>query len=95
MNTYITSDYYCSAFLVASGIPMVAFEKINGRTEFTFAETDRLPQLVEEYYAGQAQISAIRYGNSLKNLKAIIYSANTNMNKHENHRTHNNSRATK
>ena len=65
MNTYKTSDYYCTAFLMAAGIPMLTYERNNGRTSFEFAKTDGLPQLIDEYYADQAKISPIRYGNSL------------------------------
>ena len=78
---------------MAAGIPMLTFERTNGRTSFEFAETDGLPQLIDEYYADQAKISPIRYGNSLKNLKALIYSGNTNMNTYGKH--DHNSRATK
>lgn len=74
---------------------MVTFEKVNGRTQFEFAETDGLPQLVDEYYADQAQISPIRYGNSLKNLKSLIYSGKPNMDTYGNHRYLNNLRASK
>ncbi len=76
-------DYYCSAFLVASGVPMLDFERKNGRTSFEFAKTDGLSQLIEQYYADKVRVSPIRYGNSLKNLKAMIYSTNTNTNEHE------------
>ncbi len=78
MDTYKTSDFYCSAFLAASGIPMVDFERKNGRTSFEFAQTQELLQLVEEYYADKVRVSPIRYGNSLRNLKAMIYSTDTN-----------------
>jgi hypothetical protein len=80
MNTYKTSDFYLSAFLVASGVPILDFDRKNGRTSFEFAQTDGLSQLVDEYYADRVKVSPIRYGNSLKNLKALIYSGNTNTN---------------
>ncbi len=80
MNTYTTSDFYLSAFLVAAGVPLASHQRWNGRTSFEFATTDELPQLISEYYADHVKVSPIRYGNSLKNLKALIYSGNTNMN---------------
>ncbi len=89
MNTYKTSDFYCSAFLVASGVPIVDYDRKNGRTSFEFAETDGLSQLIDEYYADRVKISPIRYGNSLKNLKALIYSGKTNMNTNEQEYIHN------
>ncbi len=59
---------------------MLDFERKNGRTSFRFAETDELSELIEHYFADQVKISPIRYGNSLKNLKAMIYSTNTDTN---------------
>lgn len=79
MNTYKTSDLYCSAFLVASGVPMLDFERRDGKTTFAFAQKDGLSQLIEKYYADTIGVSPIRYGNSLKNLKAMIYSTNTKL----------------
>lgn len=90
MKTYTTNDFYLSAFLVASNIPLSAHERWNGKTSFKFAETDELSQLIDEYYADHVKVSPIRYGNSLKNLKALIYSGNTNMNTNGKHEiTHN------
>lgn len=83
MDTYKTNDYYCSAFLMASGVPLTSFERNAGRTSFEFALTDGLTQLIDEYYADRVKVSPIRYGNALKNLKALIYSGNTNMNTYE------------
>jgi hypothetical protein len=78
---------------VASGIPMLGFERKNNRTSFEFAMKDGLSQLVSEYYADQVKVSPIRYGNSLKNLKALIYSGNTNT--HENNKLNHNTGTSK
>jgi hypothetical protein len=88
MNTYKTSNFYLSAFLEASGIPLVSHERSDGKTTFEFAQIDGLFQLIHDYFSDQVRVSPIRYGNSLKNLKAMIYSTNTNT--HGNHEfTHN------
>ena len=80
MKTYTTNDFYLSAFLVASNVPLSSHQRWNGKTSFKFAETDELSQLINEYYADHVKVSPIRYGNSLKNLKALIYSGNTHTN---------------
>ena len=85
MNTYTTNDFYLSAFLVASNVPLSSHQRWNGKTSFKFAETDGLSQLIDEYYADHVKVSPIHYGNSLKNLKALIYAGNTNMNTNGNH----------
>jgi hypothetical protein len=79
-NTYTTNDFYASAFLVASGVPLFSHFRTNGKTTFEFKKTDELKQLIDDYYADQVKVSPIRYGNALKNLKALIYSGNTNTN---------------
>ena len=76
--TYATSDLYLSAFLVSSGIPLDSFARDNGRTTFRFEQRETLPQLVTNFYADKANVSPMKYGNSLKNLKALIYSKDTN-----------------
>jgi hypothetical protein len=94
MNAYTTNDFYLSAFLVASNIPLSSYKRWNGKTTFKFAETNELSQLSDEYYADHVKVSPIRYGNSLKNLKALIYSGNTNRNTNGNHENIHSSRAT-
>jgi hypothetical protein len=95
MNTYKTNDYYCSAFLMASGISLVTFARESGRTLFEFASTDELSQLVQGYYADQVRVSPIRYGNALKNMKALIYAGNTNTNTNGNHEFNHNTGSAK
>ena len=56
------NDFYLSAFLVASNIPLSSHERWNGRTTFKFAETDELSQLIDEYFADHVKVSPIRYG---------------------------------
>jgi hypothetical protein len=79
-STYTTNDFYASAFLVASGVSLFSHFRTNGKTTFEFRQTDELARLIDDYYADHVKISPIRYGNSLKNLKALIYSGNTNTN---------------
>ena len=78
MQSYTTSDFYLTAFLVASGVTLDSYDRRSGKTIFRFAQNNGLDQLVREYYADHAAVSPVRYGNSLRNLKALIYSANTN-----------------
>lgn len=80
---------------MASGVPLASFERNAGRTSFEFASTDGLPQLIDEYYADRVKVSPIRYGNALKNLKALIYSGNTNTNANESHRFNHNAGSAK
>jgi hypothetical protein len=83
MNTYKSKNFYLSAFLEASGVPLVSHERWDGKTTFEFAEIDGLEELISKYFSDTVKVSPIRYGNSLKNLKALIYSTNTNTNGNE------------
>jgi hypothetical protein len=83
-DNYKTQDFYLCGFIVASGHQVLSYDRQRGITIFEFERTDELSQLVREYYADHATVSPIRYGNSLKNLKSIIYS-NTNTNDTFNH----------
>jgi hypothetical protein len=79
MNTpYCTRDIYLSAFLVATGVPLESSVRIEGRTMFKFEQQETLSQLITNFYADKANVSPLKYGNSLKNLKALIYSKDNN-----------------
>jgi hypothetical protein len=88
MNTYTTKDIYLSAFLIARGALLDSYSRVNGITTFRFPEKHELLQLIEEYYADHAMVSPMRYGNSLKNLKAMIHSTNTDTNYGKEHMYH-------
>ena len=70
---YTTRDFYLSAFLVASGVVLDSYSKENGNTVFSFKDSIKAQQHVENYFNMQALINPIAYGNALKNLKSIIH----------------------
>jgi len=72
-------DFYLSGYLVASGEKLIDYWRSSGITTFIFEQTDRLNELIRQYYGMDASVNPIIYGQSLKNLKSIIYSnENTN-----------------
>jgi hypothetical protein len=73
-DTYSTQDFYLSAFLVAKDYPVVAYDRQRNITQFQFEKTSELLLLVQEYFSGKGIINPVRYGNSIKNLKSLIYS---------------------
>ena len=78
-HTYDSRDFYLSGFLLASNEKLIDYWRTNGITTFIFEQTDRLNELIRKYYSMDAVINPIIYGQSLKNLKSIIYSnENTN-----------------
>jgi Domain of unknown function (DUF5659) len=78
---YTTKDFYLASFLVASGFKLEGFTRsMDGITTFQFNGKDELSTFINGYYADTTTVSPIRYGNALKNMKAIIRNTYTNGN---------------
>ena len=77
MNTYTNRDFYLSSYLIAAGMQLKSFHRTNGITTFEFGNSDKLQDLVQEYYSMNAFVNAMQYGSAIKNLKSVIHS-NTN-----------------
>ena len=71
---YNSKDFYLSGFLVASGELLINFWRTDAITTFQFEQTDELDKLITQYYGMNATVNPVIYGQSLKNLKSIIYS---------------------
>ena len=76
MNTYTNRDFYLSSYLIAAGMQLKSFHKTNGLTTFEFDNSEKLQDLVQEYYSMNAFVNAMQYGSAIKNLKSVIH-ANT------------------
>jgi Domain of unknown function (DUF5659) len=89
IDTYGTQDFYLSAFLLTKGHPVVDYERSRNITTFQFEKTRELLTLVQEFYSEQGVVNAIRFGNSIKNLKSLIYSITptTNNDNSTNHKS--------
>ena len=77
MDTYTNRDFYCSSYLIAAGMQLKSFHKTNGITTFEFDNSEKLQELVTNYYSMNAFVNAMQYGSAIKNLKSVIHS-NTN-----------------
>lgn len=84
-NSYQSKDFYASAFLIASGVPMRSNFKIGQITTFVFDDSDQIQDLLNQYYSMQANINPASYASALKNLKSIIHGAYTNKNQNTNY----------
>lgn len=85
INTFQTSDFYSSAFLLASGVPLQETYKQGSQTVFVFEESDESRDLLSQYFAMQATVNASGYAQSIKNLKNIIHADYSNSNQHSNY----------
>ena len=78
-NIYKNRDFYLSAFLISRGCPLTGHSRENQTTTlFEFEETKQLKELVEKYYSMTASVEPMSYGASIRSLKSVIHSANTN-----------------
>jgi hypothetical protein len=83
---YKSRNFYLSAFLLAEGCKLDNFARLDGITTFEFEMNDTLLERVRQYFANQATVNPIAFGNALKNLKSLIH---TNRETYEYESTHN------
>lgn len=67
------SDFYCSAFLVASGYPLQSHTSQLGIVTFNFVKTEEVELLLNSYYSLQGSVNPSQFVSAIKSLKSIIY----------------------
>lgn len=76
-NYYSNSDFYLSAYLLATGFKLIEHTRKQGRTTFVFEIKENIENAVTEYYSMNAKVEPMKYGNSIRSLKSIIHSYST------------------
>ena len=74
MDTYTNRDFYMSSYLIAAGMQLKSYHKTNGITTFEFDNSEKLQDLIQDYYSMNAFVNAMQYGSAIKNLKSVIHS---------------------
>ena len=94
MNTplFESVDFYSSAFLIATGQKLQNTYKRGSQTVFIFEDSEETQNLLNNYFAMQAEINASSYAQAIKNLKNIIHSGQTYSNPNSNNYERNNTR---
>ena len=77
VNLFESQDFYLAAYLVASGVKLVASRRMDGLTTFYFTNSDTTKMLIDKYYGLAALINPIAYCNAIRNLKSVIHSKTT------------------
>lgn len=72
-----TKDFYLSAFLFSMGCELIKQTRHNSVTTFIFAMNSETSEMMDEYYNLKAKVEPMAYGNAIRALKSIIYSATT------------------
>ena len=67
------SDFYCSAFLIASGYPPQSHINHHGIITFNFAKTEEVELLLDKYYSLQGSVNPSQFVSAIKSLKSVIY----------------------
>ena len=87
MNSYTNRDFYLSSYLIAVGKQLKSYHKTNGITTFEFDNSEKLQDLVQDYYSMNAFVNAMQYGSAIKNLKSVIHSNTYTKSHTQNERT--------
>ena len=77
MKTFLTKDFYLSAFLIANNIELLDYVKEDVLTTFKFNDTEKLQKLVREFYGGRNIVRTMKYQMTLKVLKSIMHNTTT------------------
>jgi len=71
---YKTADLYLSAFLRTAGCSQVKHVRETDRVYFYFEDTGTIPRLKEDYYNGNAKVSALDFVHYIRAQKSILHS---------------------
>jgi len=85
-------DFYSSAYLIAAGYKLQGTYKRGSQTVFIFEDSEEIQNLLNNYFAMQAEINASSYAQAIKNLKNIIHAGHTYSNSNANYYERNNTR---
>jgi len=73
MQHFETQDFYLASFLVLRNFELVATERRNGLTTFSFNSSEEIIALATQYYGHCLSVDPVEYSKRIRDLKAIIH----------------------
>jgi len=72
---YSTKDFYLAAFLKAKDLKLLKTVKSIKKNEFYFCflENKATSEIINNFYSGTGKVSAAKFVNAIRDLKALIY----------------------
>jgi len=68
---FITKDLYVASYLRASDCALEKTERKDNITFFCFQRTERLDELLSDYYSTSAVVNPLRYDEALRMLRTL------------------------
>jgi hypothetical protein len=72
---YSNKDFYCTAYLLTLGYQLTGHYREGPITIFQFKRTKALMNAVSDYYAMDALVEPMKYGQSFRLLKGILHNS--------------------
>lgn len=72
-DTYKSADLQICAYFLLKELPIVKCSRNGRRVYFHFQDPERCKELVEEYFSGQALVSARDYSQATKQIKDMCF----------------------
>ena len=93
-NLYEHRDFYLGAYLITCGERLLKHTRQSGVTTFVFEETEKLKELVDNFYSLKGTVDALTYSSAVRSLKSVIHSSKSNSKSEElNHEINNKRRS--
>ena len=73
-NEYTTRDIYLATIIKQSGIPIIRVENNGRQGIFIFKSSEKIDQLITQYFNGELRTDPKDLFETWKNLKSLAYS---------------------
>lgn len=73
---YTSSDFYLTAYLLASGMELLGTKKITPyKTLFLLKDIPKREILIQDFFAGRGSVNPLIFKDWIQNLKAMLHNS--------------------